>query len=492
MLQTVRNDIESTGNTYVDRLRAIPIPKPWHGLTGQFTIAALGVFVNGMTLLGMWTANQIEKGVIEHSVSSAALHLDSFVEPHIQSLATGNVLPDSATQALSNLTKQSDHGDHIAGVRIWSPGLKTIWSNVGSAPADVLAQVGKVLISQPPETAHLFTSKLDNESGETEPMLHIYAPVHKAGTMQVIAVAELIQTAEELKKRVDRSRMETVVAFVLLSSAMLLPLVIIVRRGSKTISEQREALSDRVLELGEHLERISQLQDRLVEAQGRSAVVREKTLRRIGADLHDGPIQSLAIALLRLDNLRPASTPESADPAPEFEALESVLREAMTDMRQLSAGLFLPDLEGKSLGRTIDIAVVNHERRSKTRVTTEFGPGLEASAPMIALACVYRFVQEGLTNAKRHADGIGQHVEAFVEDQFLTVSVSDTGPGMKRGGPPPSDLEGLGLIGMRERLETVGGRLTISSNEPSGVKLTAHIDLRYSRGEELRDLRLRC
>lgn len=485
MLQTLTD--ETRRPSEADR-SAAPLT-PWRGLTGQFTLAALAIIVNGMTLLGVWTARQIESGVIEHSVANAALHFDSFVEPHIQDLVHSSEIADSAAEALTNLIRQQHTADHIVGVRLWSPALKQVWPKANAAPdPDVLARVSKVSQSSTPETAHLFSIATNPATGKSTPMLHIFAPMHKTGTTQLIAIAELIETATDLKRRVDQSRLETALAFLLLATAMFVPLVAIVQRGSKTISEQREALADRVQELAEHLGRIAQLQDRLVEAQARSAVVREKTLRRIGADLHDGPIQSLAVALLNLDNMR--SDLRSA-PTPEHHALETLLRDTMADMRQLSAGLFLPDLEGRSIGHAIDVAVVNHERRTRTRVTTEFGHGVETVAPMLVLACVYRFVQEGLTNAKRHADGLGQRVEAFIEGQILTVSVSDSGPGMKEIERAISELEGLGLIGMRDRLETIGGRLAILQNEPTGVKLIAYIDLTYSSGDELREIRSR-
>lgn len=483
MLQIVRDELSTDG-----RHPGGTAPKQlqwwsWRGLTSQFTVVALGILVNGMTLLGIWTASQIEKGVIEHSVANAALHLDSFIEPHVQSLADGLPLADSATAALQNLSRHVEENDHIHGVRIWSRELRPIWSDVADMPVDAVAAAGRLWVDGQPDTAHIFTEHV-TPKGEIESRLHIFAPMHKTGTDRVIAVAELIETARVLKARVDRSRFQTALVFMLLTIAMFIPLVLIVRRGSRTISDQGLALSERVLELGDHVRRISQLKESLVDAQSRSGVVREKTLRRIGADLHDGPIQCLAIALLKLEGLRPAGDAATSPQAAEYDALEAVLRDAMTDMRQMSAGLFLPDLRGTSIGRTIDIAVVNHERRSKSRVATQFGAGLQVSAPMLALACIYRFVQEGLTNAHRHAGGAGQRVEAFVEDHEVTVIVCDEGPGLRAECCHGAALVGLGLIGMRDRLEALGGSLTIAANEPTGVRLTAFIDLRLCREDD--------
>lgn len=308
MLQIVRDELSAYGGHPGGTTQKQQQWWSWRGLTGQFTLVALAILVNGMTLLGIWTANQIEKGVIEHSVANAALHLDSFIEPHVQSLADSRALPESAAAALKSLSNHVELSDHIHGVRIWSRELRPIWSDVADMPIDAVAAAGRLFVNGQPDTAHIFTEGLAI-GGELEPRLHIFAPMHKTGTDRVIAVAELIETARVLKARVDRSRFQTAVVFMLLTIAMFIPLVLIVRRGSRTISDQGLALSERVVELGDSVRRISQLKESLVDAQRRSGVVREKTLRRIGADLHDGPIQCLAIALLKLEGLR--SSPQA-------------------------------------------------------------------------------------------------------------------------------------------------------------------------------------
>ncbi|TKB24966.1 MAG: sensor histidine kinase, partial [Mesorhizobium sp.] len=78
---------------------------------------------------------------------------------------------------------------------------------------------------------------------------------------------------------------------------------------------------------------------------------------------------------------------------------------------------------------------------------------------------IYRFVQEGLNNAFRHGKGKGQQVRATMKGGKLLVEVQDTGPGFN-----PARSEGLGLAGLRERIESIGGQFETLSG-PGGTRL---------------------
>jgi two-component system sensor histidine kinase UhpB len=103
-------------------------------------------------------------------------------------------------------------------------------------------------------------------------------------------------------------------------------------------------------------------------------------------------------------------------------------------------------------------------------LTQQLPEGLGASATLAA----YRVVQEGLTNAVRHAKA--QHVAIAVkaEGDSMVVSVTDDGVGM------PEQWSGagrFGLRGLKERVERLGGTLEACDCEPHGVRLTAAIPL---------------
>jgi len=101
-------------------------------------------------------------------------------------------------------------------------------------------------------------------------------------------------------------------------------------------------------------------------------------------------------------------------------------------------------------------------------------PPLDAASK----TCLYRFVQEGLTNGWRHGGGQGQAVRLVADAGGLELSVLDRGPGFAEGGPgfaahgpaarPDADGDGgLGLAGLRDRVEALGGQFE-ACNRPDG------------------------
>jgi len=179
----------------------------------------------------------------------------------------------------------------------------------------------------------------------------------------------------------------------------------------------------------------------------------------VGADLHDGPAQYLGLAALRLDRILPA-TEAAGD---EAKAIRSALDTALSEIRNLSRGLSLPDLEQTPLREVVERAVDLHRRHVPTEVRLAYSgisdPPLDASARISA----FRFLQEALSNASRHAEGpVGIAVEILRD--WVEIRVTDAGPGFD----PDAVLGiradgGQGLPGLRDRAESIGGDLKIDS-----------------------------
>jgi signal transduction histidine kinase len=207
------------------------------------------------------------------------------------------------------------------------------------------------------------------------------------------------------------------------------------------------------------------------ESQHRSVEINDMVLRRVGVELHDGPAQLISFALLRLDGLRPDGTMLNQDPAlGDLERIRGALQEALAEIRSMAAGLTLPELSCVSPGDVLCLAVRNHERRTATSVACDV-KGLPPQVPAAVKSCLYRFAQEGLNNAYRHAGGRRQALRAKYRANTIEVEVEDAGPGFE----PESKIGGgrLGLLGMRERITSLGGTLEIESRPGSGTRLTA-------------------
>jgi signal transduction histidine kinase len=168
----------------------------------------------------------------------------------------------------------------------------------------------------------------------------------------------------------------------------------------------------------------------------------------------------------------------------ELTGIQSSLENAQKEIRAISGGLSLPQLAELSLPETVIRAVRAHERRTGSRVKLDVAPLPEQAALPVKIT-VYRVLQESLTNAFRHAGGANQQIRAFMDGDVLALEVSDEGPGFVS--QPTATFNGhLGLAGMRERVESLGGTFSVKSEPGKGTKVTARLGLRAEEGNDER------
>jgi signal transduction histidine kinase len=197
----------------------------------------------------------------------------------------------------------------------------------------------------------------------------------------------------------------------------------------------------------------------------------EQALRRIGADLHDGPGQALGLALLRLDLLRQA-LPQAAE---DVAVVEGAVQDAMGELRAISSGLRLPSLATLDVREVAERAVRAHMRRSNTHVELSVD-GRPSQAPLSVKITLFRALEEALSNATRHGQGRGVVAHVQGENAGLSLTVSDQGPGFA---PEAVPSEGhLGLANLRERAELLGGTFEVTSAPGEGTTLRIWMPVR--------------
>jgi signal transduction histidine kinase len=274
------------------------------------------------------------------------------------------------------------------------------------------------------------------------------------------------------------------VALSVVELALVAFLVAIVAEASREIASHRRAASSGAAQL---VEQNAELRRQIEESHGRALEINDKVLRRVGVELHDGPAQLICLALLRLDSLDPERA-QRCDAAPDarervrgdYERIRSALQEALAEIRCMAAGLTLPELSAVSPSDALRLAVRNHERRTATSVACEV-EGLPQEVPAPIKSCLYRFAQEALNNAYRHAGGNGQTVRGKCCGDTIEVEVADAGPGFEPGNAIVGNR--IGLLGMRERVASLGGTLEIVSGPDCGTRLTTRFEMpRYANG----------
>ncbi len=130
------------------------------------------------------------------------------------------------------------------------------------------------------------------------------------------------------------------------------------------------------------------------------------------------------------------------------ERARALAGEVVAEVRAWSRGLSLPEIAGVEPGAIVRLAVEAHESRPGHAVEVEE----HGEAPPMGMEdriCVFRFVQEALNNASRHAGGAPLGVQIWAGKGRLQVAVMDRGQG-------PVGMAGLGLSGLRDRVESLG------------------------------------
>ena len=241
------------------------------------------------------------------------------------------------------------------------------------------------------------------------------------------------------------------------------------REESARLSAQAEQLQAVIRRVEQTMAQNDDLRDKLQLLNEQIADLNERSLQRVGADLHDGPAQLLSYAMLRFNRIDELlNSANAAQASKELKRVRVAIDESLREVRNLSAGLSLPELARVSLESAVQMAASSHEEHTNSRVVVNCVTTTQ-HVPEAVKISIYRFIQEGLANAFRHAGGNGQSVR-LTGGVPLVVTVSDTGPGL--------ELEWrakrrLGLAGVQARIEALGGQFSIASASGTGTELSA-------------------
>jgi signal transduction histidine kinase len=473
-------DVRSTGRWSTIAIgRVLP-----RSLAGQFLLASLVVLVVGMLLLGAWVSRAIEHGVLNRSAALTALYVDSVLRDELQVLQSRSEFDPAQIAAFDRLLLNTPLGQRIVAFKIWSVDGRVLYSpdrrlvHQTFAIDDGLqhALLGEV-------TANLSDLHEEENAYERERwsrLLEVYAPV-RAGdpAATVVAVVEFYQLPDELEQELGAARAQSWGVVGLVTLAIYLLLAGIVRRGSNTIIHQQEALAaqglalqEQVVQLSRLLDQNARLHDRVRRAAEHTTALNEQALRRIGADLHDGPGQALGLALLRMHELIEAPPVDRRDET--LAQVQGAVQDGLAELRAIATGLRLPALADLPLAKVVERAILAHERRCGTEVALSIGE-LPEQAPLSVKITLYRMLEEALSNATRHGGGVAVRAELTSHNGGVQLMVSDCGPGFD---PDLIVGEGhLGLVNMRERAELLGGTTTIVSAPGRGTTVSLWLPL---------------
>jgi signal transduction histidine kinase len=204
-------------------------------------------------------------------------------------------------------------------------------------------------------------------------------------------------------------------------------------------------------------------QAQLAASRARVVTSADEARRRIERDLHDGLQQRLVSLSLGLRTAQSTVPDEMRPLGDQLSHLAGGLTNAIEELRTISRGIHPANLAR----RGIEPAINSVARASAVPVEVEVRADRRLPEPIEV--AVYYIVSEALTNVAKHARASLVRVDVHADDTTVQLSIADDGI----GGADPN--QGSGLIGLRDRVESLGGTLEIASGSPLGTSILATI-----------------
>ena len=289
------------------------------------------------------------------------------------------------------------------------------------------------------------------------------------GTVQ--GLLKVVQSYRPALERAETVALSILACILIASLLLFVPLFFIFRKGLQTIESQEKKLNQQIERLSNLLLINKSMQKSMKTASARAVELNEQFLRRVGSDLHDGPAQSIGYAVLRLDKI--AKADHAKEFTQDFHVVKEALDSSLDEIRGISTGLVLPELASMTLQQSLEKVISRHASNSNTEVT-QYYQDLPVDLALPIKICAYRFVQEGLNNAHRHGRAKKCRVNANVKDDVLHLTLKDNGIGFRKS---QLKIEGghLGLMGLKDRIESLGGRFSINSELGVGTAIRVSI-----------------
>jgi len=244
--------------------------------------------------------------------------------------------------------------------------------------------------------------------------------------------------------------------------------------------EKQDSLNRQLIErLQNQVEALDRLNVALQEASRRLITEREAERKALARELHDQVIQDLLSYNYQLEEVENSSVAE--EQREELAKIRLGIRQVVGDLRDICSDLRPPTIDNHGLSAAIRSLASQWSEQTGIPVELQIDPALGRLPEPIELG-VYRIIQEGLSNIRKHADAT--HVKLSLQRTSaanLVVQLADNGRGMTQ----PLDLAQLtdqkhfGLVGISERVSLLGGTLKLTSMPHGGLKIEIEIPSPY-------------
>jgi signal transduction histidine kinase len=217
------------------------------------------------------------------------------------------------------------------------------------------------------------------------------------------------------------------------------------------------------------------------DIQTMNAVLQER--ERLSRELHDGVAQLVAHLLLRLDTIKELVEANREHEAEiELEQLHGVANEIYEDIGESITGL-RTNVTQRGLICALQDYVEQFEERHQIKTNLQADDAANQLSPRASLQ-LFRFIQEALTNVRKHAAAHQAQVSLICDGSgILKVVIADDGQGFLPGSQRNGKARPLGLTSMRERITSLGGTFSVQSESGEGTQVSATIPMAPTRRE---------
>jgi len=448
-------------------------------LLKQFLLTGGVLLLVAMLSIGAWLGHQIENSATNRAALVTAAYVESIITPRLKDWSGRGRPSPEAGRALDEIFIGSPLARKVVRFKLWSPDGEVLYSSDPTQIGQRFPVTPSLAVAFRGQS-HAHTSDpqdLDDslERNSFPRLLEVYVPVRSGGQGAVVAVAEFYHSMATIEKEVEAAQQRAWLLVALGGSIVFALLYSRVRRGSDLIAAQQRDLRDQLRQLRAALEENQIMRDRLADAGARATALNEQFLLRIGADLHDGPAQNLAFALLRYDEMaqacRRCSRPEGDFP-PEGSAIRDAMRASLEELRAIATGLGVPGIAELPLEDTVNRVLRDCQKKWPGEIEVDVAEDL-GDASLATKITVYRLLQESMANSRRYANASRPKVSVQRSGDYILVEVSDQGAGFD---PQAALASGrLGLPLMRERVRVLGGDLDVVSAPGQGTTIRARL-----------------
>ncbi len=222
--------------------------------------------------------------------------------------------------------------------------------------------------------------------------------------------------------------------------------------------------------------------DAQTQAAIRSAGVeaQETERHRLAREIHDGPAQALANAIIALEfverAIRAGGEGSTVRAQEEVERIKSTLREGLTEIRRFIFDLRPTMLQDRGLVATVEHYIATYQSLFPMAIDFRAADALSRLTGDRELTA-FRVIQESIQNARKHARAARVVIGVHKERAALIVTIEDNGRGFSPERVTTHMMGGAGIRGMHERAALVGGEITIDSAPGEGTRIALSLPL---------------